>query len=143
VAQAKKGDQVSVHYTGRLDDGTVFDSSDQGEPLVFVLGTSQVIPGFENAIVGMNIGDSKTIRIAAGDAYGSRHDELVMNVDRGQIPPELEIEVGQRLQMEKPDGETLRVTVTSVNEDMVTLDGNHPLAGEDLTFDITLVSITE
>ena len=143
MAQAKKGDQVSVHYTGRLDDGTVFDSSDQGEPLVFVLGTSQVIPGFENAIVGMNIGDSKTIRIAAGDAYGSRHDELVMNVDRGQIPPELEIEVGQRLQMEKPDGETLRVTVTSVNEDMVTLDGNHPLAGEDLTFDITLVRITE
>jgi len=143
VAQAKKGDQVSVHYTGRLDDGSVFDSSDHGEPLVFVLGTSQVVPGFENAIVGMNTGDSKTVKIAVREAYGLREEALVMNVDRGQIPPDLEIEVGQHLQMEKSDGETMRVTVMSVTEEMVTLDGNHPLAGEDLTFDITLVRITE
>lgn len=143
MAQAKKGDQVSVHYTGKLDDGTVFDSSDHGEPLVFVLGTGQVLPGFENAILGMNSGDSKTVKIAAREAYGLRQEDLVMNVDRGQIPPDLDIETGQRLQMEKSDGETMRVTVTSVSEEMVTLDGNHPLAGEDLTFDITLVKITE
>lgn len=143
MAQAKKGDQVSVHYTGKLNDGTVFDSSDEGEPLVFVLGTAQVIPGFENAIYGMNTGDRKTVVIAAGDGYGPREEALVMNIDRGQIPAEIEVEVGQRLQMERSDGETMRVTVTHVTDEIVTLDGNHPLAGEDLTFEITLVRITE
>ena len=142
MPEAKKGDQVSIHYTGRLNDGTVFDSSDGSDPLVFVLGTGQVIPGFENAVMGMNAGDTKTVKIIAREAYGSRQEELVMNVDRGQIPEELEIEVGQRLQMEKPDGETMRVTVTHITDEIVTLDANHPLAGEDLTFDITLVKIT-
>lgn len=142
MPEAKKGDQVSIHYTGRLNDGTVFDSSDGSDPLVFVLGTGQVIPGFENAVMGMNAGDSKTVKIAAREAYGSRQEDLVMNVDRGQIPEDLDIEVGQRLQMEKPDGETMRVTVTGVTDEIVTLDANHPLAGEDLTFDITLVKIT-
>ena len=143
MAEARKGDQVSIHYTGRLNDGTVFDSSDGDEPLVFVLGTGQVIPGFENAVLGMISGDSKTVKIAAHEAYGPRQEDLVMNVDRGQIPPDLEVEVGQRLQMEKSDGETIRVTVTSVSDEIVSLDANHPLAGEDLTFDITLVKITE
>ncbi len=142
MPEAKKGDQVSIHYTGRLNDGTVFDSSDGSEPLVFVLGTGQVIPGFETAVMGMNAGDSKTVKILAREAYGARAEDLVMNVDRGQIPEELDIEVGQRLQMEKPDGETMRVTVTSITDEIVTLDANHPLAGEDLTFDITLVKIT-
>ena len=87
MAEAKKGDQVSVHYTGKLDDGTIFDSSDEGEPLTFVIGSGQLIPGFDNAVVGMSTGDRKTVKIAASDGYGPREEALVMNIDRGQIPP--------------------------------------------------------
>ena len=143
MAEAKKGDQVSVHYTGKLDDGSVFDSSDEGEPLTLVIGSGQLIPGFDNAVVGMSAGDRKTVKIEASDRYGLREEALVMNIHRGQIPPEIDVEVGQRLQMERSDGESMRVTVTNVTEEIVTLDANHPLAGQDLTFDITLVKISE
>lgn len=141
MAQAKTGDQVHVHYTGRLDDGTVFDSSQGRDPLTFKLGSGQVIPGFDRAVTGMEIGDEKTVTIEAGNAYGEHRSELIMTVNRENVPPDLDIEVGQRLQLEKDSGEKIRVTVTDVSPDSVTLDANHPLAGHNLTFDIRLVQV--
>jgi len=141
MAQAKSGDTVQVHYTGRLNDGTVFDSSEGRDPLSFTLGEGQVIPGFNDAIVDMAIGDKKTVEIPVDQAYGPSQDELVMPVPRDQFPPDITPEVGQQLQVGGPGGEVMVVTVTNVKEDIVTLDANPPLAGEDLTFDIELVAI--
>ena len=141
MTQAKSGDKVQVHYTGRLTDGTVFDSSEGRAPLGFTVGEGQVIPGFENAVVGMQIGDKKTVNIPVDQAYGPKQNELIMPVPRDQFPPEIVPEVGQKLQMGHPSGQMLVVTVTDVKEDIVTLDANPPLAGEDLTFDIELVAI--
>jgi len=141
MAQAKSGDKVQVHYTGRLTDGTVFDSSEGRPPLEFTVGEGQVIPGFENAVIAMEVGDKKTVEIPVDQAYGPSQDELVMPVPRDQFPPDITPEVGQQLQMGHPSGQTLVVTVTDVKEDIVTLDANPPLAGEDLTFDIELVAI--
>lgn len=141
MAQAKSGDTVQVHYTGRLNDGTVFDSSEGRDPLSFTLGENQVIPGFNDAIVDMAIGDKKTVEIPVDQAYGPSQDELVMPVPRDQFPPDITPEVGQQLQVGGPGGEVMVVTVTNVKEDIVTLDANPPLAGEDLTFDIELVAI--
>ena len=143
MAQAKSGDEVSVHYKGRFEDGTVFDQSDPDKPLKFTLGNRQVIAGFERAVAGMAIGDSKTITIAAGDAYGDRRPDLVLEVDRDRVPPDVDPQVGQRYEMEKESGEKFRVIVTHVTAETVTLDANHPLAGKDLTFDIELVGIQE
>jgi peptidylprolyl isomerase len=141
MAQAKPGDTVKVHYTGKLNDGTVFDTSSERDPLEFTVGEGQVIPGFEQAVVGMNIGDSKTTRIPADEAYGPHRPEMVLQVARDQFPPNIDPEVDQQLQIRQPDGQTFVVTVTDINEEGVTLDANHPLAGEDLTFDIQLVEI--
>jgi len=143
MAQAKSGDEVSVHYKGKLDDGHVFDQSDPEKPLQFKLGGKQVIPGFEKAVEGMAVGDSKTITIAAGEAYGDHRPDLVLEVDRDRVPAEVDPQVGQRYEMEKESGEKFRVIVTKVTDKSVTLDANHPLAGKDLTFDIELVGITE
>ena len=139
--QAKKGDTVHVHYTGTLDDGTEFDSSEGNEPIVFTIGAGQVIPGFEDAIEGMSAGDKKTERIEAGNAYGDRRDELVFTVSRDQMPEGTDVEVGDMLRVGFPDGSNAAVQVAAVDEQSVTLDANHPLAGKNLTFELELVSI--
>ncbi|KPJ66457.1 MAG: peptidylprolyl isomerase [Syntrophobacter sp. DG_60] len=141
MAQAKNGDTVKVHYTGKLEDGTVFDTSINRDPLQFTIGEGQIIPGFEQAIVGMNPGESKTTKVPADKAYGQHLKEMIVVVDRNQFPVDLKPEVGQRLQTRQANGRAIVVTVTDVSESSVTLDANHPLAGEDLTFDIQLLEI--
>ncbi len=141
MAKAKMGDTVSVHYTGTLDDGTIFDTSADRGPMQFTIGEEQVIPGFEQAIIGMEPGESKTVRIPAEEAYGPHLSEMVIVLDRDRLPEDLEPAVGQRFQVSQPDGQTFIVRVTEVSELNVTLDANHPLAGEDLTFDIQLTEI--
>ena len=141
MQQAKRGDTVHVHYRGTLSDGTEFDSSAGREPLTFTLGTGQVIPGFESAIEGMSAGDKKTEKIPVGEAYGERREELVFQVGRDQIPEGAEVEVGDMLQVGFQDGSSAAVQVAALDESMVTLDANHPLAGKDLTFELELVGI--
>ena len=141
MAQAKNGDTVRVHYTGTLEDGTVFDSSSGRDPLEFTLGTGGVIPGFENAVVGMNPGDKISTTIPAQDAYGPRMEEMVLVVPKDQLPEGFDPQVGQQLGLQHPSGEMIPVTITNVTDDQVTLDANHPLAGQDLTFAIELVEI--
>jgi peptidylprolyl isomerase len=140
MAQAKAGDTVKVHYTGRLDDGSVFDSSQGRAPLEFTVGGGQVIPGFDEAISGMSPGEEKTVTIPAGQAYGPRRDELMLVVPRDQFPDDIEPQVGQQLQMTQGN-QVAVVTITGMAEENVTLDANHPLAGQDLTFDLELVGI--
>lgn len=140
MAQAAAGDTVRIHYTGRLTDGTVFDSSAGREPLEFTLGEGQVIPGFEEAVTGMQPGDERTVTIPADQAYGALREDLLVSVPRTQFPPDIQPEVGQQLQMQQ-DGQAFVVTVVEVADDAVTLNANHPLAGEDLTFDLALVEI--
>ena len=141
MTQAKPGDTVKIHYTGKLEDGTVFDSSMNREPLEFTLNGGQVIPGFEQAVVGMMPGESKTQKIPMEEAYGPYRSEMVIEVSRQQLPADLQPEVGQQLQVQQPNGQAVPVFVTEVTDATVTLDANHPLAGEDLTFDIQLVEI--
>ena len=141
MARAKYGDTVKVHYTGRLDDGTVFDTSANGDPLQFTIGGGQIIPGFEHAVVGMNPGESKTVKIPAEDAYGQRREDLVLEIEKSQLPEGLKPEVGLQLQSRQPDGRIIVLTIADISESHVTLDANHPLAGKDLTFDIQLVEI--
>jgi peptidylprolyl isomerase len=141
MAQAQAGDLVKVHYTGRLADGTIFDTSMEREPLEFTLGGGELIPGFEQAVLGMTAGESKTATILADQAYGPHRTERVIDVERHDLPPDLHPELGQRLQMTRQDGTTINVVVTTITETQVTLDANHPLAGQDLIFDIMLVEI--
>lgn len=141
MPQAKQGDTVKVDYTGKLDDGTIFDSSHGGTPLEFTIGDGQVIPDFEKAVVGMEPGDSKTITTPADRAYGPHDENMVVQVDREMVPPGLDLQVGMQLEMSQANGMVIPVTVTNVSDNNVTLDANHPLAGEDLTFDIELVQI--
>ncbi|WP_141056569.1 FKBP-type peptidyl-prolyl cis-trans isomerase [Tepidiphilus succinatimandens] len=138
---AKAGDTVQVHYTGKLDDGSVFDSSAGRDPLEFTVGSGQVIPGFEQAVEGMAVGQTKTVTIPAAEAYGDRVAEAVLQVPREQLPPDLEPEVGQQLVMQSRDGRQIPIVVVEVTEDSITIDANHPLAGRDLTFEIELVSV--
>lgn len=141
MASATTSSTVKVHYTGTLTDGTVFDSSIDREPLEFTIGQGMVIPGFEDGIVGMNEGDTKKISIPAADAYGLYQEELVAVVARSQVPPEIELEIGMILQVSSPEGSLSRVMVKEITESNVTLDLNHPLAGQDLAFDLKLVQI--
>ncbi|MDJ0733019.1 MAG: peptidylprolyl isomerase [Nostocaceae cyanobacterium] len=141
MSAAKLGDTVKVHYTGKLDDGTVFDSSADREPLQFSIGEGKVISGFEEAVVGMNPGDSKTTTIPSDEAYGPHRPELVMVVEKQQIPADVSVQVGQLLQVSQGNGQTVPVIVTDISDSNVTLDANHPLAGQELTFDIQLVEI--
>ena len=139
--QAAAGDTVRIHYTGTLTDGTQFDSSSGRDPLEFELGSGQVIPGFDNAVDGMNVGDSKTVAIPPEEAYGVRHEQLVQEVPKSALPEELSPEVGMQLQSQSPDGQVMLLLVTEVSDDTLTVDGNHPLAGQTLNFDIELVEI--
>lgn len=139
--RAENGDVVQVHYTGTLADGTVFDSSIDREPIEFTLGTGQMIPGFENAVLGMKVGGKKTVTIPSNEAYGPRNQNLVIDVPREQIPEDLDPQVGQQLQMTLEDGMIAIVTIIAISDTTITLDGNPPLAGKDLTFEIELVDI--
>jgi peptidylprolyl isomerase len=141
MAIAKSGDTVRIHYTGTLNDGTQFDSSSGREPLEFALGGGQVIPGFDSAVDGMTVGESKKVTIAPDDAYGQRHEQLVQQVPRDILPEDMEPAVGMQLQSQSPDGQTMNLTVTEVLEETITVDANHPLAGHALTFAIELVEI--
>lgn len=141
MAQAQAGDQVKVHYTGKLDNGMVFDSSVGSDPLEFSLGQGNVIPGFDQAVQGMSPGDSKTVKIPADQAYGPYREEMVVEANRENLPPDLAVEVGQQLQISQPNGQVIPVVVTDLSESKVTLDANHPLAGQALTFELELVEI--
>jgi peptidylprolyl isomerase len=140
---AKKGDTVKVHYTGKLDNGQVFDSSDNREPLKFKIRAGQVIRGFEDAIIGMEQGETKTVKISAEKAYGPHNDELVAQVDKNKFPDHIDPKMGDKFKIESPDGKTNIVRVTGLSEQKVELDANHPLAGEDLHFDLELVEIVK
>jgi len=141
MSQAKSGDTVRIHYTGTLDDGTEFDSSAGREPLEFSLGGGQVIPGFDNAVNGMAVGDSKTVTISPDDGYGPRHEQLVQQVPKSTLPEDIEAAVGMQLQSQTPDGQIMNLVVVEVAEESITLDANHPLSGQALTFAIELVEI--
>jgi FKBP-type peptidyl-prolyl cis-trans isomerase 2 len=141
AARAKDGDTVQVNYTGKLADGTVFDSSIGRQPLEVVMGKGQVIPGFEKAILGMKAGDNKTVTISANDAYGPFRNELIFEVTKDNLPAGVAPQVGQQLRGSKADGSTMVATITKISDKTVTLDANVPLAGKDLTFEIGLVKI--
>jgi peptidylprolyl isomerase len=141
MSKAKDGDMVKVHYTGTLDDGTVFDTSADSDPLEFTLGEGGVIPGFEDAIRGMVPGDTKTTTIPADEAYGQREPGAVFEVSKSQLPHGMEPEVGQQLGLQHPSGQMIPAVITGVEGEAITIDANHPLAGEDLTFEIRLVEI--
>lgn len=141
MSTPQPGQTVKVHYTGTLEDGTQFDSSAGREPLEFTLGAGQVIPGFEQALAEMEVGETKTVNIPVDQAYGAHQPELVQQVERSQIPSEIELAVGVQLQAQGPEGQVFRLVVTELADDSVTLDGNHPLAGKALTFELELVEI--
>jgi peptidylprolyl isomerase len=141
MAEAKQGDTVQLHYMGKLQDGTVFDSSRERHPLQFTIGTGQVIAGFEQAVIGMKIGELKTARIPMEQAYGPHRDDMVVTMDRSKLPAGVNPKIGQRLEITQVDDQTSLVTVTEVTESTLTLDANHPLAGKELTFDLELVGI--
>jgi len=142
MSQVKEGSAVKVHYTGKLSDGSVFDTSRDGTPLDFKVGDGMVIKGFETAIIGMKAGDTKTVTLAVEDAYGPKRDELLAEVEREKLPQTETLEVGKTLEVQQPDGQSFMVKVVSLTETMVSLDANHPLAGQDLTFDIELLELT-
>ncbi|MFP4040622.1 MAG: FKBP-type peptidyl-prolyl cis-trans isomerase [Desulfosudaceae bacterium] len=141
MTQAKSGDKVKVHYTGKFENGETFDSSQDREPLEFTIGNGEIIEGFEESVVGMTAGETKQMTIEPDKGYGHYQEELAVEVERAQIPPDIEVEIGQQLQIRQPDGEVINVTVTDVSEESVILDANHPLAGKDLHFDIELVEV--
>ncbi len=141
MSQAKQGDTVQLHYTGKLQDGTVFDTSRQRMPLKFTIGQGQVIPGFEQAVLGMKVGDTKTTVIPVDQAYGPRRDDMVITMSKSQLPQGMDPQVGQRLELTQEDNTNFLVTVTATTATELTLDANHPLAGKELTFDLELVKI--
>ena len=142
-AAAQNGDRVAVHYTGTLDDGTVFDSSrDRGTPLEFVLGAGQMIAGFDRAVAGMKVGQTKKVILPPEEAYGEYREDMVAVFDRDRVPEGMDVQVGQQLTLQTDDGGIITATVIEVSAESITLDANHRLAGKELTFEIELVSIT-
>lgn len=141
MSQAKSGDTVRIHYTGRLSDGTEFDSSRERDPLEFTLGEGQVIEGFEQVVAGMEPGETRVAELTPDDAYGDRQDQLMVDIERNKLPDDLEPYVGQMLEVQDGEGRPLVVQVTDVGDEAVTLDANHPLAGKELTFEVELVEI--
>ncbi len=139
--RATEGHQVLFHYTGSLADGTVFDSSTGREPLKVEIGSGQIIPGVDQALAGMAPGDTKTVTVPAEKAYGPHRDELIHEIGRDKLAPEMKVDVGDRLEGTDAAGRRLQLTVVEVNDGAVKLDANHPLAGEDLTFELKLVEI--
>ncbi|MCF8451414.1 MAG: peptidylprolyl isomerase [Taibaiella sp.] len=141
MSHVNKGDKVNVHYHGRLTDGTTFDSSEGREPLSFTAGEGQVIKGFDDAVMAMKQGDKITVTIPVAEAYGPRNDDMVMDYPVSEFPADMKPEVGMELQMGDNQGNVFPVVIVGIKDEMVTLDANHPLAGQDLTFDLELVSI--
>lgn len=141
MSQVKNNDTVRVHYTGKLADGQVFDSSLEREPIEFTVGQGQLIPGFEKGLLDMEVNEKKTINIPAEEAYGEPREELIQEVDKNQLPDEIKPEVGMGLVSKSPDGREMNLVVREVKEDSIVVDGNHPLAGKDLTFDLEVVEI--
>ncbi len=141
MTEIKDGDTVQVHFTGKLDDGTVFETTRDGDPLEFEIGADEVSPGFEEAVRAMTPGESKSVKVPADKAYGAHRDDMVQVVERGKLPSELEPEVGLALQINYDEKESMVVIITDVTDETVTLDANHPLAGKDLTFDIDFLKI--
>jgi peptidylprolyl isomerase len=141
MSQAKQGDSVKVHYTGKLDDGTVFDSSVGREPLDFTVGGGQLIAGFDEAVVGMAVGEKKTVRIAPEQAYGPHNPEMTLQVPRSDLPADIQPELGMQLEASQEGGHSMVVTVVEITEESVTFDANHPLAGKALTFEIEVVEL--
>ncbi len=137
----KKGDKIKVHYHGKLSNGETFDSSEGREPLEFEVGSGMVIPGFDEGVTGMKVGEKKTISIPFAEAYGPQNPDMLVEMPKDRFPPEMEIEVGMPLVMSDQNGQQFQVTVTEVKEESIMLDANHPLAGKDLTFDLELVEI--
>ena len=143
MTQVKSGDTVKVHYKGTLADGTTFDSSEGRDPLEFQVGSGQIIPGLDKAIPGMEVGDKKTVNVPCDEAYGPVDPQMRQAVPREGIPDDIPLDLGTRLQMQTQQGQVTPVTVVEVTDEQVTLDANHPLAGQDLTFAIELVHIAE
>ncbi|NBB77357.1 MAG: peptidylprolyl isomerase [Bacteroidetes bacterium] len=141
MSKAKDGDTVKVHYTGTLEDGEVFDTSKDKEPLEFQLGQGQLIPGFEKAVEGMEVGESTTVEIPSNEAYGEVRDDLVINVPKDQLPEDISPQIGMQLQVNQQDGQPIPVRITEIGDEDLTLDANHPLAGKDLKFEIELVNV--
>jgi FKBP-type peptidyl-prolyl cis-trans isomerase 2 len=141
MTQVKAGDTVRIHYTGTLIDGSVFDSSEGRDPLEFTAGSGQIIPGLDAAILGMAQGEEKTVTVPADEAYGAHDPAGRQEVPRAQVPENIPLDIGTRLQMSRPDGSAMPVTVAEVTEEVVVLDMNHPLAGQDLTFRVAIVEI--
>ena len=141
MQQAQNGDKVKVHYHGKLRSGEIFDSSQGRDPLEFELGSGQVIKGFDEGIKGMQVGDKKTIEIAVVDAYGEKQQEMIIEFPKDQFPPDMNPEAGMQLMMSNGSGQQFPVTIVEVKEESVVLDANHPLAGQELIFDLELVEI--
>jgi peptidylprolyl isomerase len=141
MAQAKEGDKVKVNYTGSLEDGTVFGSSPEEDPLEFTIGQKKVLPSFENAVVGMNEGDTKTVSIPPEEAFGQPKEDLIFDVERTKLPPDIDVKLGGVLRVGSDTGKNFDVAITNIDDETVTLDGNHPLAGKVLNLEIQLVEI--
>lgn len=141
MAQVKKGDKIKVHYHGKLTNGETFDSSEGREPLEFEVGSGMVIPGFDNGVTGMTVGEKKTVNIPYDEAYGPKNPGMVIEMPKDRFPKDMEIEIGMPLGMSDQQGQQYEVTVVEMKDDVVMLDANHRLAGEDLVFDLELVEI--
>jgi peptidylprolyl isomerase len=141
MTTAKPGDRVKINYTGTLDNGDIFDSSQNRSPLQFVIGGGQVFKDIENSVIGMKVGESKKIHIKATDAFGKRKEELLLSMQREKLPEALELKIGLNLKLKQPDGSVIPVKVKEITDKKVTLDANHPLAGKDLNFEIELLQV--
>ncbi len=141
MSTVKANDTIKVHYTGKLNDGRVFDSSVDREPLEFTLGQGQLIPGFEKGVIDMAVNEKKTVNIPSAEAYGERREEMMQEVPKSQLPPEIKPEVGMGLVSQTPEGQEMRLTVAEVKDESIVVDANHPLAGEDLIFEIEVLEI--
>ncbi|MDR9364287.1 MAG: peptidylprolyl isomerase [Balneolaceae bacterium] len=141
MSKAKDGDTVKVHYTGTLENGEVFDTSQEREPLEFQLGQGQLIPGFEKAVIGLSEGDSTKVDIPSDEAYGEVRDDLVINVPKDQLPDDVEPKIGMQLQVNQQNGQPIPVRITEIKDEELVLDANHPLAGKNLTFEIELLEV--
>ncbi|HEY4617969.1 MAG TPA: peptidylprolyl isomerase [Flavobacterium sp.] len=143
MSQVKENNTVKVHYTGKLSDGQVFDSSEGKEPLEFTLGQGRLIPGFEKGLIDMKLNEKKTITITPDEAYGAVREDLIQEVAKTELPPEIKPEVGMGLVSKSPDGQEMNLLVVEVRDQSIVLDGNHPLAGKDLIFDLEVVEIKD
>ena len=141
MSQVKANDTVRVHYTGKLTNGEIFDSSVDREPLEFTLGQGQLIPGFEKGMIDMQVNEKKTLNIPSAEAYGERREEMMQEVAKSQLPEEIKPEVGMALMSQTPDGQQMRLTVAEVKDESIVVDANHPLAGQDLVFEVELLEI--